>query len=232
MILGPFEKRGWLYGMDMDLYKSWFLDGCPDGSGTKTKPYEHVSQIACLFVSFFWVLNVHIPLYLGSRRQSFFRTPKFFLFFSSCFNYINSYKFCELPNFYFWSLLNLRSVSLAMISLMWHGITLTLFPKFCYLDEKMVHYLEEKMYLGRWLFPRPTFFLWYLLVIILLCWIKLTLNHFHLSHSYMSNQFQQTVVYEFVQSKLALSSYELTHTKCSVVTYYTSYHIPIDIIIA
>ncbi len=26
--------RGWLYGMEMDLYKSQFLDGCPGGYGT------------------------------------------------------------------------------------------------------------------------------------------------------------------------------------------------------
>ncbi len=25
---------GWLHGMEVDLYKSWFLDGCPDGYGT------------------------------------------------------------------------------------------------------------------------------------------------------------------------------------------------------
>jgi hypothetical protein len=27
-------QRGWLYGMEMDLYKSQFLDGCPDKYGT------------------------------------------------------------------------------------------------------------------------------------------------------------------------------------------------------
>jgi hypothetical protein len=47
-------------------------------SGTKTKCYEHVSQIACVCVSFFWVLNVHIPLYPGSRKKPFFWTFKFF----------------------------------------------------------------------------------------------------------------------------------------------------------
>ncbi len=53
-----------------------------------------------------------------------------------------------------------------MISPMWHGITMTLFPKFQYLHKKMLRYLDEKMYLGRWLFPLKTFFLRYLLVII------------------------------------------------------------------
>ncbi len=89
--------------------------------------------------------------------------------------------------FYFRSLMTLRSVSLPMISLMWHGVTLTLFLKFRYLHEKMFPYLDEKMYLGRWLFPLKTFFLRYLLVIICLGWIELTSNRFHLSHSYMSN---------------------------------------------
>jgi hypothetical protein len=187
----------------MDLYKSWFLDGRPDGSGTKTKPYKHVSQIACMCVSFFLVLNVHIPLYLGSRRKPFFRTSKFFLFSSSCFNYINRCKFYESPNFYFLSLLNLCSVSLSLINPMWYGITLTLFSKFRYLDEKMFRYLDEKMYLARWLFPLPTFFLWCLLIIIFLSWIKLTSNHFHLSHSYMSIDFkEQGCMNSYNQSQL------------------------------
>ncbi len=56
-------------------------------SGTKTNLYEPVSKIACVCVSFVLVLNIHIPLYLGSRRKPFFRTCKFFLFFSSSFNY-------------------------------------------------------------------------------------------------------------------------------------------------
>ncbi len=33
------------------------------GSGTKTKSNEPVSQIACVNVSIFFVLNVHIPAY-------------------------------------------------------------------------------------------------------------------------------------------------------------------------
>jgi hypothetical protein len=32
--------------------KSWI--GCPDGSGTKTKSYKKVAQIACVGVSIFW----------------------------------------------------------------------------------------------------------------------------------------------------------------------------------
>jgi hypothetical protein len=42
---GCVQVRGWLYGMGMDLYKSQFLDGCPDGSGTKTTSYKPASQI-------------------------------------------------------------------------------------------------------------------------------------------------------------------------------------------
>jgi hypothetical protein len=48
-------------------------------SGTKTKLYELVSQIAWVHVLFFLVLNVHIPLYLGARRKSFFQTSVFFV---------------------------------------------------------------------------------------------------------------------------------------------------------
>ncbi len=69
----------------------------------------------------------------------------------------------------------------------------------------------------------------YLLVRILLSLIKLTSNHFHLSHSHMNNWFQRARVYEFVHSHFLNI---LTHTFCSVITYYTSYHLPIGIIIA
>jgi hypothetical protein len=48
------------------------------GSGTKMKLYEPVSQIACISVSIFFVLNVHIPVYLGSRGKHFFWNSKFF----------------------------------------------------------------------------------------------------------------------------------------------------------
>ncbi len=53
--------------------ESWM--GCPDGSGTKTKSYELVSQIACVSRQClnFLVLNVHIPAYLGSRGKPLFR---------------------------------------------------------------------------------------------------------------------------------------------------------------
>ncbi len=46
--------RGWLSGMEMDSYKSQISDGVLMGSGTKTKSYEPVSQIACVRVSMFW----------------------------------------------------------------------------------------------------------------------------------------------------------------------------------
>ncbi len=190
-------------------------------SGTNTKFYKLVSQIACACVSFFLVLNIHILCTWTQGRSLFSRLLSFF-FFSSSFKYINSYKFFESPIFYFRSLLTLHSVSLTLISPMWHCVTLTLFPKFRYLDEKM--------YLGRWLFSLATFFLRYLLVIICLGWIELTSNRFHLSHSYMSNWYPTTRLYEFVQTRSALSLYEVIHTNCSVFNY-TSYHIPIDIII-
>jgi hypothetical protein len=67
------------YGMEMDSYKSQILDGVLMGSGTKTKLYKPVSQIACASVSIFFVLNVHIPTYLDSRGKHFFETLSFFL---------------------------------------------------------------------------------------------------------------------------------------------------------
>ena len=63
--------------MDMDLYKSRILDGVLLGSGTKTKLYEPVSQIACVSVSIFFLLNLHILAYLGSRGKHFFVTLSF-----------------------------------------------------------------------------------------------------------------------------------------------------------
>ncbi len=44
-------ERGWLYGMEMDSYKSRILDGV---LVQKQKSYEPVSQIACVSVSIFW----------------------------------------------------------------------------------------------------------------------------------------------------------------------------------
>jgi hypothetical protein len=46
-----FVYWGWLYGMEMDSYKSQILDGV---LVQKMKSYEPVSQIACVSVSFFW----------------------------------------------------------------------------------------------------------------------------------------------------------------------------------
>jgi hypothetical protein len=63
----------------MDSYKSRISDGILIGSGTKTKPYEPMSQIACISVSNVFVLNVHIPAYIGSRGKPFFRNSKFFV---------------------------------------------------------------------------------------------------------------------------------------------------------
>ncbi len=63
--------------MDMDSYKSRILNGFLMGSGTKTKSYKPVSQIACVSVSIFFLLKVHIPAYLGSRGKHFFVTLSF-----------------------------------------------------------------------------------------------------------------------------------------------------------
>jgi hypothetical protein len=49
------------------------------GSGTKTKSNEPVSQIARVSVSTFFILNLHIPAYLGSRGKHFFGTEVFFV---------------------------------------------------------------------------------------------------------------------------------------------------------
>ncbi len=204
--------------MEMDLYKSQFLDGCPDGIWYKNEIIRAgVSNCMCKCLIFFGTKRTHsfVP---GLNEEALFHTSKFFLFFSSSFNYINLYKFSNCQMIYFWSLLTLLSVSLPLISPMWHGVTLTLFPKFQYLHEKMFCYLDEKMYLGRWLFPLATFFLQYLLVIIHFGWIELTSNYFHLSHSYMSNWYPTTRLYEFIQTMSALSLYKVTHTNCSVFT--------------
>ncbi len=190
-------------------------------SGTNTNFYEPVSQIACVCVSFVLVLNIHIPLYLDSRGKPFFLTSIYFSIVPvSIISIRISFLNCQF--FYFRSLLTLCSVSLTLISPMWHGVTPTLFPK--------SQDLDEKMYLGIWLFPLATFFLQYLIVIFCLGWIELTSNCFHLSHLYMSNWYPTTSLYEFVQTRSALSLYEVIHTNCSVLNY-TNYHIPIDIII-
>ncbi len=65
--------------MEMDSYKSQILDGVLMGSGTKTKSYKPVSQIACVSVSVYLVLNVHIPAYLAQGGSTFLGTRKFFL---------------------------------------------------------------------------------------------------------------------------------------------------------
>jgi hypothetical protein len=133
--------------MGMDLYKYRFLDGCPDGSGTKTKLYAPMSQIVRARISILLVLNVHIPMYLGSRGKPFFDLYVF-SFFLICITLISKCISSVNCQFYFRSFLTVHSVSLALISPMWHSITQTLFTKFSY--------LEEKMYLGRCLFSLPS----------------------------------------------------------------------------
>jgi hypothetical protein len=48
-------------------------------SGKKTVLYEPVSQIACASVSTFFVLNIHILAFLGSRGKPFLLNSKFFV---------------------------------------------------------------------------------------------------------------------------------------------------------
>ncbi len=50
--------------MEMNLYKSHIPDGSPMVSSSKTKSYKPISN--------YLVLNVHIPMYLGSRENPFF----------------------------------------------------------------------------------------------------------------------------------------------------------------
>ncbi len=156
----------------------------------KTKLYKPMSQIACICVSFFWVLNIHIPAYLGSRRKPFAWTSKFFCMFSSCCNYINLYKFCELPNFYFGSL---------WISILccWHSLVWCDTASLWRFSQSSATWMRRCILTdGVFLFHHCL--LWYLLVIILLSLIKLTTNHLHLSHSHMNNWLERTRVYDFV----------------------------------
>jgi hypothetical protein len=65
--------------------------GCPDGSGTKTKLYKPVSQIACISVSIFGTKRTHshVPG-LGSREKPFFQNFEVFLV---CLPIVDQYKF-------------------------------------------------------------------------------------------------------------------------------------------
>jgi hypothetical protein len=58
--------------------ESWMV------SWYKKKKDEPVSRIACVSVKFFLVLNVHIPVYLGSRGKPFFGTLSFFIVSADC----------------------------------------------------------------------------------------------------------------------------------------------------
>ncbi len=172
----------------------------------------------------FFVLNIHIPLYLGSRRKSFFRTSKYFCFLvpvsiiSICISFVNCQIF--ISGHYWISIL-----------CCWHWLVRCDKASLWHFSQSSATWMRRCILAdGFFLFHHCL--LQYLLVIILLSLIKLTSNHFHLSHSYMSNWLQRTRVHEFVQSKSALCLYELMHTNCSVFTYYMSCHIPIDIIIA
>ncbi len=79
-------KRGWLYRMEMDSYKSRILDG------VLVKKWNRMSRCLKLHVSVsqFLVLNVHIPAYLGSRGKPFLWNFEVFLL---CLPIVDQYKF-------------------------------------------------------------------------------------------------------------------------------------------
>ncbi len=106
-----------------------------------------VSNCKCPCLNFFGTKCTHfcIP---GLKEKALFLYFQVFFLFSSYHTYINLYKYCEMPNFYFRSFLNVHSALLALFSPMWHCVTLILVPKFRYLDKKM--------YLSRWLFSLPS----------------------------------------------------------------------------
>ena len=84
---------GWLYGMEMDLYKSRILDGVLVQNkilwaGVSNRMHQ------CLN---FLVLNVHIPTYLGSRGKPFLETSKFFLV---CLPIIDMYDFVRTKMYF------------------------------------------------------------------------------------------------------------------------------------
>ncbi len=101
------------------------------------------------------------------------------------------------------------------------------------------HYLDEKMYLGRWLFSFLS--------------LSLAVPPCHNSSLFNQNHIKPFPFVSFIHEQLTWKNkgvwictikvsssscfvlnclYELTHTNCTVITYYTSYNITIDIIIA
>jgi hypothetical protein len=71
--------------------------GCPDGSGTKMKSYEPVSQIACVSVSFFLATkrkHSHVPGLKG--EDLFFGTQSFLL----CLPIVDYYEFVTTNLYY------------------------------------------------------------------------------------------------------------------------------------
>ncbi len=65
------DSFGFDYGMELNLYASHFLDGCPVVSGTKTKSYEHLSQI-------FWYLTYTFLHTWAQEGVPFFRLREIF----------------------------------------------------------------------------------------------------------------------------------------------------------
>ncbi len=62
------ENRGWLYGMEMDSYKSQILDGVLVQNEIVQASVSNCMR-QCLNDL---VLNIHIPAYLGSRGKPFY----------------------------------------------------------------------------------------------------------------------------------------------------------------
>ncbi len=66
------QQRGWLYGMEMDLYKSRFLDGGPDGIWYKHEILRAgVSNCMRMCLIFFGTKHTHsfVP---GLKGEAFF----------------------------------------------------------------------------------------------------------------------------------------------------------------
>ncbi len=62
------------YGMEMDSYKSQILDSVLMSSGTKTKLYKLVSQIACVSVSIFLYKMYTFPHTWAQGGSTYFGT--------------------------------------------------------------------------------------------------------------------------------------------------------------
>jgi hypothetical protein len=129
--------------------------------------------------------------------------------------YINLYKYRKAPKFCLKSFFNVHAMSLALNSSMWHSVTQTKLPKFCY--------FEEKVYPGRWHFSFPS-----LPLVVPPChnfsdFNQTHINSFHLSYLHPINWLQRIFLYQvdhtnlynhchYTSCYLSNSLYKLTHT--------------------